>query len=246
MPLNINEFKSAVHKYDLERPHLFEVTFSVPNIFKISSLRSEEGNSFINKTENGKLLTLFCKNANLPGVNIATAETVRYGIGPSIKMPVRGSLNDISMTFLNDSNSFVYGFFFLWMDLIYGQSNRQSIVSPGGNGSFQFPFKKDYQTDMKMTVYHGKPGQYKGGGLLQTFASIASSAAGVPFLGSLIGGVSNPDIPLIPKKRYTIYKLYPTNISDIALSTASTDSVSEFTVNFAYQTFDFNIFVENI
>lgn len=244
MPLNINEFKSAVHKYDLERPHLFEVGFSIPNIFKISNLRPGEGEAFINKTENGKLLTLFCKSANLPGVNISTAETIRYGIGPSIKMPVRGSLNDISMTFLNDSNSFVYGFFFLWMDLIYGQTNRQSNNGvPGRSGSYQFPFKKDYQTDMIITMYHGKPGQFQGAGLLQTLASVASSAAGVPFLGSLIGSISAPQIPLIPKKKYSVFKLYPTNISDIAVSTSSSDSVSEFTVNFTYQTFDMNIFV---
>ena len=244
MPLNINEFKSAVHKYDLERPHLFEVGFSIPNIFKISTRRPGEGDAFVNKTENGKLLTLFCKNVNLPGINIITADTVRYGIGPSIKMPVRGSLNDISMTFLNDSNSFVYGFFFLWMDLIYGQSNTQSNGGvPGRAGSFQFPFKKDYQTDITITMYHGKPGQFKGAGLLQTIASVASAAAGVPFLGSLIGGISSPGVPLVPKKKYKIYKLYPTNISDIGLSTASADTVSEFTVNFTYQTFDLNIIV---
>jgi hypothetical protein len=243
MPLNINEFKSAIHKYDLERPSLFEVGFSIPNILKTSLTRPGEGDAFISKTESGKLLTLFCKSANLPGLNITTAETVRYGIGPSIKMPVRGSLNDISMTFLNDSNSFVYGFFYLWMELIYGQTNYGTTVVPGRGGSFQFPFKKEYQTDVKMTMYHGKPGQFQGLGLLQTAASVISSAAGVPFLGSLIGSISLPQVPLVPVKRYSIRKLYPTNISDISLSTSATDTFSEFTVNFAYQTFDLNIFV---
>jgi hypothetical protein len=236
MPLNINEFKSAIHKYDLERPNLFEVNITIPDLLR----KYTNGPLYINKTENGKLVSLFCKNANLPGLNLATTESIRYGIGPSIKMPVRGSLNDISLTFLNDSNSYVYGFFYTWIQSIYPQTQNSNKV-PGADQTYQHPFKKDYQTDMTITVYHGKPGQFKGAGLLQTIASVASAAAGVPFLGSLIGGRSLPDVPLVPTKRYSVKKLYPTNISDIGLSTSATDSVSEFTVNFTYQTFDIQI-----
>ena len=236
MPLNIKEFKSAVHKYDLERPNLFEVTFTIPDILRSYT----NGPLFINKTENGKLLSLFCKSANLPGLNIQTAETIRYGIGPSIKMPVRGSLNDISLTFMNDSNSYVYGFFYVWLSVIYPQS-QLSRYTPGSFQTYQHPFKKDYQTDMELAVYHGKPGQFQGAGLLQTAASVISAAAGVPFLGALLGGRSLPDVPLVKTKKYMIKKLYPTNLSDIGLSTSATDSISEFTVNFTYQTFDMQI-----
>lgn len=236
MPLNINEFKSAVHKYDLERPNLFEVTFTIPNC-----LRSRpNGRLYINKTENSKLVSLFCKSANLPGLNIQTAETIRYGIGPSIRMPVRGSLNDISLTFMNDSNSYVYGFFYTWIYTMYPQTQFPRST-PGEDQTYQHIFKKDYQTDMEIAVYHGKPGQFKGGGLLQTAASVISAAAGVPFLGSLIGSKTLPDVPLVKTKKYAIQKLYPTNISDIGLSTNATDSISEFTVNFTYQTFDIQI-----
>ena len=236
MPLNINEFKSAIHKYDLERPNLFEVTFTIPDRLKTN----QNGPLYISKTENGKLLSLFCRSANLPGLNIQTAETVRYGIGPSIKMPVRGSLNDISLTFMNDSNSYVYGFFYTWIQSIYTQT--QFIRStPGEDLTYQHPFKKEYQTDMEIAVYHGKPGQFQGGGLLQTAASVISAAAGVPFLGSLLGSRSLPDVPLVKTKKYSIKKLYPINISDITLSTSSTDSFSEFTVNFTYQTFAMQI-----
>jgi len=236
MPLNIKEFKSAVHKYDLERPNLFEVTFTIPDLLR----NFNNGPLFINKTENGKLLSLFCKSANLPGLNLQTADTIRYGIGPSIKMPVRGSLNDISLTFMNDSNSYVYGFFYTWLSSIYPQAQISSIT-PGASTTYQHPFKKQYQTDMEIAVYHGKPGQFQGAGLLQTAASVISAAAGIPFLGALIGGRSLPDVPLVKTKKYSIKKLYPTNISDIGLSTSATDSISEFTVNFTYQTFDMQI-----
>ena len=54
--LNINEFKSAVHKYDLERPNLFAVEFSYPD-----AVRNVRGVNIIESVENGKLVTLFCK-----------------------------------------------------------------------------------------------------------------------------------------------------------------------------------------
>lgn len=236
MPLNINEFKSAIHKYDLERPNLFAVDITIPTF-----LRSyKNAPDIINKTENGKLVSLFCKNANLPGMNILTAETQRYGIGPSIKMPVRGSLNDISLTFLNDSHSYVYGFFYTWIQSIYPQTQNIKTV-PGADQTYQHPFKKDYQTTMNITVYHGKPGQFGGMGLLQTIASVASAAAGVPFLGSLLGSRALPEVSLEPTKKYTITNLYPVNISDIGLSSSSADSVSEFTVSFTYQTFEIQL-----
>jgi len=233
MPLNIKEFKSAIHKYDLERPNLFAVDIAIPKFLRAY----KDAPEFVNKTDNGKLLSLFCKNANLPGLNIATADAQRYGIGPSIKMPIRGSLNDISLTFLNDSSSHVYGFFYTWIQSIYPQTQNTKFV-PGAGLTYQHPFKKDYQTSMDITVYHGKPGQFGGGGILQTIASVASAAAGVPFLGSLLGSRPLADAPLVAKKKYTITNLYPINISDIGLSSSAADTVSEFNVSFTYQTFD--------
>lgn len=234
--LNINEFKSAVHKYDLERPNLFTVDISIPSII----LNDPGGSELVSKIENGKLVKLFCKNVNLPGINLQTAETIRYGIGPSIRMPVRGSLNDISMTFLNDSKSNVYSFFFGWINSIYRQAQNNNAV-PGSLLTYIHPFKKDYQTDVTLTSYHGKPGQFGGSGLLQTVVSVASAAAGVPFLGSLLGSRAMEGKNLVAVKKYNIMKMYPTNISDIGLSSGASDSVTEFTVNFTYQSFELKV-----
>ena len=155
-------------------------------------------------------------------------------------MPIRGSLNDINLSFLNDSNSFVYTFFYNWISAIYPQTNNLDSV-PGSDSTYVHPFKKDYQTTVLITSYHGKPGQFNGGGLLQTLASVASSAAGVPFIGSLLGSRSLPDVDLVQTKQYKFIKMYPTNISDISLSSSSTDTVSEFNVGFTYQTFEMTL-----
>lgn len=236
MPLNIKQFTAALHKYDLERPNLFAVDITIPDY-----LRGYQGtDAIINSSDNGRLVSLYCKSANLPGLNIQTVDSQRYGIGPSIKMPVRGSLNDVNLTFLNDSNSFVYTFFYNWISAIYPQTNNLDSV-PGSDSTYLHPFKKDYQTTVLITSYHGKPGQFSGGGLLQSLASVASSAAGVPFIGSLLGSRSLPDVDLVQTKQYKFIKMYPINISDINLSSSSNDTVTEFSVGFTYQTFEMTL-----
>jgi hypothetical protein len=236
MPLNIKQFAAALHKHDVERPNLFAVDITIPDYLRTF----QDTSAIISSTDGGRLVSLYCKSANLPGLNIATADAQRYGVGPSIKMPIRGSLNDISLSFLNDSNSFVYSFFYNWINSIYPQTNNLDIT-PGNDSTYLHPFKKDYQTTVLITNYHGKPGQFNGGGLLQTLASVASAAAGVPFIGSLLGSRSLPDVDLVQTKQYKFIKMYPTNISDISLSSSSTDTATEFSVGFTYQTFEMTL-----
>ena len=231
--LKINEFKSTVHKLDLERPNLFAVEFTLPLILQ----NNELGKRVYGTLDNGKTLTLFCKAVNLPGMNISTADTVRYGIGPVFKMPVRGNLNDISLTFLNDAGGRVQTFFMIWMNLITPIIGGDGKTVPGDKRVGQLAFKKDYQTDMKITTYRGESGKFGGGGLLQTIASVASAAAGVPFLGSLLGSRALPEFNLQKSRVYSVFNSYPLNMSDISFSYDSSNAITEFTVGFTYQSF---------
>lgn len=229
--LNINDFKSQVIKRDLERPNLFAVEFALPEFLKTSALGL--------RIDQGRLLTLFCKNANLPGINLNVADNLRYGIGPNVKMPVRGNLNDINLTFLNDSAGILHSFFQIWIGVIYRQHYSQTNSNrPGENRAFLFMYKKKYECELKLITYGGQPGKTGGSGLLQTLASVASAAAGVPFVGSLLGSRAGATHNLIKKRTHTFLKLYPTNISDISFSSSSTDAVTEFNVGFTYQSFN--------
>jgi hypothetical protein len=231
--LNIKEFKSSVQKYDLERPNLFAVEFTYPNI-----LKDVDGINLVESVENGKLVTLFCKNANLPGLNLAIVDNIRYGIGPNVRMPVRGALNDISLTFLSDAGGRLYTFFQQWLGVIYPQWGKDTLrFVPGVQDTYVLSFKKNYQTQAKIIMYNGEAGKTGGSGLLQTVASVASAAAGVPFIGSLLGGRLGPQHNLVKTRTYTVDRMYPTSISDISLSSSSSDSVSEFTVTFTYRSF---------
>ena len=236
--LNIKEFKSSVQKYDLERPNLFAVEFAYP-----AALKGMDGVNIVESVENGKLVTLFCKNANLPGVTLAVVDNYRYGLGPNVKMPVRGALNDISLTFLSDAGGRLYTFFQMWLGYIYPQWGKTTLkpfsvqFNVNDDNPYILSYKKNYHTEAKIIMYNGEPGVTGGSGLLQTVASVASAAAGVPFIGSLLGGRLGPQHNLVKTRTYTIDKMYPTSVSDISLSSSSTDSVSEFTVTFTYRTF---------
>ncbi len=235
--LNINEFKSAVHKYDLERPNLFAVEFSYPD-----AVRNVRGVNIIESVENGKLVTLFCKGANLPGINLALSDNLRYGIGPNVRMPVRGSLNDVSLTFLNDAGGRLHTFFQTWIGVIYPQWGKDTFDNrPGEKNTYLLDFKKNYQTNAKIIMYSGEPGKTGGSGILQTIASVASAAAGVPFIGSLLGSRIGAQHNLKKTRTYVFDKMYPINVSDISLSSSAGDSVTEFTVGFTYQTYKIEV-----
>lgn len=231
--INIKDFKASVQKYDLERPNLFSVDFPIPKGFN--------GTGISSTIDNGGLVTLFCKSAVLPGINLSLVDNTRYGIGPNVKMPVRGNLNDVTMTFLNDAAGRCHTFFMNWLDLIYLQWGPIINISPGNNDTYLLNYKKNYEVDATVSMYSGEPGKTGGARILQTIASAASSAAGIPFVGSLLGSRPGPEHKLQVSREFTFYKMFPTNVSDISLSSSSVDSVTEFSVGFTYQTYNTKI-----
>lgn len=229
--LNINEFKSAVQKYDLERPNLFKVEFSPPEF-----LREPENKDILSYVDNGKHVSLLCRSASMPGRSLALADTRRYGIGPSIKMPIGGSLEEFTLTFMNDADSRTWLFFHKWLDYIYPmgtRANNQDVV-PGQLSNHQLKFKKRYQTTMDLVTYHGERGKFSGSGLISALVSAASAAAGVPFVGALLNSNSVKKFNLKEKRRVTFYKVFPVSLSSIAYSADQADAISEFTVGFTY------------
>jgi len=230
--INIKEFKSAIHKYDLERPNLYAVVIPLPgSASSPAPIKTNYAQAYA-QTENGRLLTMFCRSTNLPGVNLGTVDAKRYSVGPTHKIPVGAAFSDVTMTFLSDASGITYNMFYNWINTIIPFSDGKN--APGVGRNFQLEFKENYQTDIGIKVYRGAPGKFAGSGLMQTAASVISAAAGVPFIGSLLGGISAPQYPLVLAKEVKLFKAYPTSISDLSLSYGSGDSVQEFTVSFTF------------
>lgn len=227
--LDINQFKSAVHKHDLERPNLFAVNIPVPTLIKVNA-------------PDKQLLTLFCKSANLPGVNLRVAETLRYGIGPSLKMPVTGLTNDITLTFISDAQGKLHGFFQDWIAGIFPMYGRNVVGNtPGSRGTYQLEYKENYQVDMSIDMYKGETGKFQGSGVGRAIVSAVSAAAKVPFVGALINGLGMDQHNLVKARTYKFSKAYPYNITDISLSHMSSNVISEFGVTFTYQSYEVSL-----
>jgi hypothetical protein len=229
--LDINQFKTAVQKYDLERPNLFKVDFGMPAFFKDTEFKD-----VVTYVDNTRHLSLLCRSATMPGRSLALADAKRYGIGPSIRMPTGGQLEEFSLTFLNDADSRTWLFFNKWIEYIYpmGPKQKGMEVVPGQLTSHQLKFKERYQADLKLTTYGSEKGKFKGSGIVSALVSAVSSAAGVPFVGSLLNSRSMQQFNLVPKRIVTFYKAFPTSISSLNYSADTSDTFSDFTVGFTF------------
>lgn len=228
---NIDSFKSNIQKWDVQRPNLFHVKVNLPANLKYGRNDTPLTDKINAVTDNGRMISAFCRTATLPGAAFGMAETRRYGLGPTVRTPVFSSSSpDVSLTFLSDSYGILRIVFTNWMRCIYQWDPNESV---GDGKNYQLGYKKDYSSDLEIDVYHGEPGKYKGSGVIQALTSVAAAKAGVPFLGSLING-NIPSFDLKKTRFVKLYKAFPISISEMSLSQESTNTLSEFTVNFSY------------
>lgn len=245
--LDINKFKSQIQLYDVERPNLFDTVIDMPQNMP-SNLKGYMG-------EVGDQLRLFAQSATLPGVQISTTPTKRYGFGPNQFMPTGVEFGNTStITYIADGGGRLYKLFYEWLASINPAFDERpaagnlSTQTNGGveeelrNPTFVLSYQSTYVSKIRITVYRGAPGKFAGSGLAETALSAASAAIGAPFIGSILGGLSNPDYQLEPIRTVTLHKAYPIAISDMSLSSSSGDSISNFSVTFAYYNWSQELF----
>lgn len=245
--LDINRFKSQIQKYDVERPNLFTTNIYMP--------RDMPADLQQYMSELADPLFLFAQSVSLPAVQVATTPTKRYGLGPNQLMPTGVDFNNtVTVTYIADGGARLYTLFYEWINSIIPSFNRQpaagvrTTATEGGeevdtrNPSFVLSYQSTYVSEMEITTYRGAPGKFKGSGLAQTALSAASAALGAPFVGSILGGLSNPDYELEKIRQIVLHKVYPIAISETPLSSSSSDSLSTFSVTFAYYNWELKLF----
>ena len=153
-------------------------------------------------------------------------------------MPHSGNFEDLTLTFYNDGDSRAYLFFHVWMEYIYKMGAGASAERiPGDDANWQLRFKKEYETTLDVITLAGEKGKFTGSGIASSIVSIAAAKFGVPFIGSLLNGMSGPQYELIEKRRFNFRKVFPTYLSGINYSHSSSDTVTEFSVTFSFQNF---------
>ncbi len=236
--LDINKFKSEIQKYDVERPNLFTTYIYMPR--SMHPDLQEYMSSLYNP------LRLFAQNVSMPDIRISTNPVKRYGFGPNQLMPVGVEFNNtVSITYINDASARLYTLFYNWIRSINPADNRiPAAGTPSeidgeevANPAFVLSYQDTYVSEINITTYRGSPGKFGGSGLGQLALSAISSGLGVPFVGSLFGSRAAPEFQLEPIRRIALLKAYPIAMSEVGLSSSSTDAYSTFTVTFAYHNY---------
>lgn len=142
---DLNNFLSTAGKLGgFSRPSYFYVEIPPPPFMRDSA-------------DEARTLAFLCESTNLPGVNLATSDIRRYGIGPIEKKPYAPIFTDVTFTFFADASGMVQKFFYKWMNGIvkfdevhYGPAGEIGFgetIEP-----FEVNYKNRYATDILITT----------------------------------------------------------------------------------------------
>jgi len=105
---DLNQFKSKfLNDAGLQRNNRFY--FEVNKIPPVLSGETNQATAFFN-------IGFAAEATSIPGVQLATTEVQRYGVGPTEKAPYRPIFVDLNVSFLCDGNRLIYDFFYDWIN----------------------------------------------------------------------------------------------------------------------------------
>ena len=138
-------FMSQIRKKGVGKRNLFNVFIGAPTMLA--------------GADSGLNLQLFAESVNLPGVNFATSDIRRYGVGPTEKKPYAPIFTDITVTFIADGAGDIHKFFYKWMrGIIYFDSalagTAGSTSKIGGLSPYEVNFKDQYRSDLRIYTYN--------------------------------------------------------------------------------------------
>lgn len=141
MAFKIQDIVSAMNKRGgLTRPSHFVVTITPPKSFSAAGFARDA--------------MFFCDTANLPGMNYSSMEAKPLGYGTAETRPLDNKFNDVTCTFMVDSNGSVFNFFHKWVCLIqnFGKDTTGNQYGSGlAYGEFAYP--DEYEGTVDITHY---------------------------------------------------------------------------------------------
>lgn len=181
------------------RPNLFEVSIpNLPDAAKNSTPAATWG------SEEQEDFTIMCKGAQLPASTIGSIDVPFRG--RILKVAGDRTIENWSITVINDENFNIRNAMEAWMNSIARLSNNTGAVNPDS-----------YMTD----AYVYQLGRGYSSGRNSTTNSTTADGEKVT-----------------PLKSYKFIDIFPVSVSSIDLSYDSSDTIEEFTVDFAVQSFE--------
>lgn len=124
----------------------------------------------VGDSEMTRRLALRCDSVTLPGINFATIEAgPRMGYGPMVRMPYNITTDEMTMTFIVDSNSHVHKTFYDWSNSIVNfqgkgarsvRNANMRLMNGLNHKAYEVGYHDQYRVDIEISIY-----QTGGGGV---------------------------------------------------------------------------------
>ena len=147
MPFNIRQFKAVFDEFGYIQTNNYEVSIPLPRI--LTGKRIQTGMVETPFENIARLMVTRIDRASIPGVNLATSDVFRYGVGVSEKKPYNAQFMDLNLQFICDKYSLIWHFFHKWIQSIYDFAGDE-----GNFPKFTFNYKDDYISNVYLTVYN--------------------------------------------------------------------------------------------
>lgn len=219
---NIKGFMSEINTGGVLRTNRYHVTFAAPAYLRDDALTSTLNDQ--NTSTPLDRISLRCESVQLPGVTMATIDGAppRMGYGPIESMPYGTVFDDITLSFIVDAKSEVHRFFYKWVNSIVnfhaqGQTKlRESLGPVKGMKTYEVGYKKNFTTDLTITVYDGVNSKTQENG---------------------------QNVFLVQGKRVMevkVYNAFPKLLPSLDLSWGSNDEIVRLQMPFSYTDFEVN------
>jgi len=96
-----------------------------------------------------------------PGISLVSADTARYGVGTTQKMPYTSQFNEISISMTADGYGDIWQFWYNWVRGIHEFTGTTSSLIGVGTSlpSYTVEYKDNYSATIELVIYdlYGKP-----------------------------------------------------------------------------------------
>jgi hypothetical protein len=202
---NIHKFKANLTDLGTIQTNKFLVKI---NPWKLSDNKS------VNSTSTEALM-FRAESIKMPGINLETLSTNRYGIGTSQKFPTNVLYNDIDITFLETRDLLIYTMFDEWINA--GIFNHSRLLADDYVDSlrpnYALEYKEKYSTYIIIEVYNNE-----GTELPHNESTIKDSKREVT-----------------PTSQIVLLDAYPISINDNSLNWSDNNNLLKLSVRFNFK-----------
>lgn len=153
MAFDVRQFTALVDKAGLLRPTKFEVEVPVPRALSDSNVAGREAS-----VGAARQMRFFAESTALPGLQLFTSESKRYGYGPVEKKPYSAVFTEVPMVVRADGSGAVIEFLRNWQKVAVNyhvrdeDMNSMTGVLPQQT-PFEVAYKLDYAVPVTITVF---------------------------------------------------------------------------------------------